>query len=185
MSVRTRVRGRACASAVALAVLAVSGCGGGSHRASTSTGRPTTTSPTTTSPAPRTIRLTSPAFADGGTIPRRYTCDGAGTALPLRWSGVPAGAHTLTLVMRDPDAPGGGFIHWRVTRIPASATHIGGGASLPPDAIAERNRFGVAAYRGPCPPHGDTPHHYVITLTADSAANAPLASGQLSGAYAR
>lgn len=93
--------------------------------------------------------------------------------------------------MRDPDAAGGVFIHWTVSHIPPTVTHIGGGASLPPDAIAGRNSFGVAGYRGPCPPRGDKPHHYVITLTAyggsgaSGANGAPFATGQLIGTYSR
>lgn len=172
---------KARAPVAALAALILGGCGG--HTASTAT---TTNTPTkTTAAIPQTIRVTSPTFAAGGTIPRAYTCDGADTPPPLRWSGVPSHAQSLTLVMRDPDAPGGDFIHWSVTRIPATVTHIGGGASLPPDAIAGRNGFGSAGYRGPCPPQGAKPHHYVITVTAYDAADAPVAAGKLTGTYGR
>jgi Raf kinase inhibitor-like YbhB/YbcL family protein len=169
-----RVR-RGAVPAVAALGLALAGCGG-SHSGSTTASPPT---------APRTIRVTSPAFAAGGTIPHAYTCDGADTPLPLRWSGVPAAAQSLTLTMRDPDAPGGTFIHWSVSHIPPSTTHIGGTASSPPDAIAARNSFGVAGYRGPCPPHGDRPHRYVITLTAAGTGGEPVATGQLVGRYGR
>jgi hypothetical protein len=87
--------------------------------------------------------------------------------------------------MRDPDAPGGVFIHWTVSRIPPAVTHIGGGASLPPDVIAGRNSFGAAGYRGPCPPRGAAPHHYVVTLSAIGRSGAPVATGELVGTYGR
>jgi Raf kinase inhibitor-like YbhB/YbcL family protein len=171
------VRRRRAAAGAAIAALAVAGCGGHAHTTSTASSHH--------APAPQTIHITSPAFAAGGTIPRQYTCDGADLPLPLRWSGVPASAESLTLTVRDPDAPGGTFTHWSVSRIPTTATHIGGGASLPADAIAARNSFGVAGYRGPCPPKGDQPHHYVVTVTALGTGGEPLAAGQLVGTYAR
>src|SRR5439155_14692198 len=62
--------------------------------------------------APATITLRSSAFTDGGTIPQRFTCASVGTTPPLAWSGVPAGAKELALLVEDPDAPGGTFVHW-------------------------------------------------------------------------
>jgi Raf kinase inhibitor-like YbhB/YbcL family protein len=159
--------------AAAVLALAIGGCGGASHSATTST-----------APA-ATIVVTSPAFAAGGRIPRAYTCDGADTPVPLHWSGVPAGARDLTVVMRDPDAPGGTFTHWSVSHIAASVTHIGGGATLPADAVAGRNSFGSAGYRGPCPPPGDRPHHYVVTVKALGRSGVVVGAGTLVGMYGR
>src|SRR4051794_33134232 len=95
-------RGRT-AALVACAVLA--GCG-----EDTVTGPPPA--------APATIRLTSAAFRDGGAIPRRFTCDGDDVSPPLSWAGVPGAAKALALVMEDPDAPGGTFVHWVLLDIP-------------------------------------------------------------------
>jgi Raf kinase inhibitor-like YbhB/YbcL family protein len=166
--------------AVIAVALGLTGCGGGtrSHSGVAISGA-------TTTPVPATIRVTSPALSAGGTIPRAYTCDGADLPIPLRWSGVPASATALKLVMRDIDAPGGNFIHWSVERIPPTVTHIGGGASLPLDAIAGRNSFGSAGYRGPCPPRGDHPHHYVVTLIALNREHDPVDTGALAGTYGR
>jgi Raf kinase inhibitor-like YbhB/YbcL family protein len=143
-----------------------------------------------TSPAPRShpppvppIRLSSPAFPAGATIPRRYTCDGADLSVPLRWSGVPTGTSSLSLTMRDPDAPGGSFIHWRLTGIPASISAIETG-QLPSGVSEGVNGFGTRGYRGPCPPPGDPAHHYVITLTA-LRGQRPVAVGKLRGLYRR
>ena len=129
------------------------------------------------------LRLHSPGFGAGGTIPRTYTCDGPDTSPPLRWSGVPAQATMLELMMRDPDAPNGNFIHWRVSQIPASTDGLAAGR-VPPGTREGRNSFGTTGYRGPCPPHGDTAHHYVITVTARRGSRV-LAVGTLTGTYAR
>jgi hypothetical protein len=85
--------------------------------------------------------------------------------------------------MRDPDAPGGNFIHWRLTGIPASTSAIDVGQT--PSGVSEGvNGFGTRGYRGPCPPHGDPAHHYVITLTA-LRGQRPVAQGELAGLYRR
>jgi Raf kinase inhibitor-like YbhB/YbcL family protein len=114
------------------------------------------------------LRLVSPAFKAGGAIPRAYTCDGSDTSLPLRIAGVPRGTVELVLVMRDPDAPSGNFIHWALAGINPSTTAFPAGG-VPSLVAPGRNSFGTLGYRGPCPPAGDKPHHYVLTLIALSA----------------
>ena len=128
------------------------------------------TAATTTVPAPATISLTSTAFADGGTIPVEYTCDGDNRPPPLAWTAAPAGTDHLRLDVFDPDAPGGGFVHWKVDSLPASAT------SVP---------AGTEGWRGPCPPKGADPHHYVFTVTAVGADDDAVATGRLVGLYRR
>ncbi|MGH9259637.1 MAG: YbhB/YbcL family Raf kinase inhibitor-like protein, partial [Acidimicrobiales bacterium] len=59
-----------------------------------------------------TITLRSPAFADGDSIPRRFSCDGDDVSPPLEWSGAPSSTVELALLVEDPDAPGGTFVHW-------------------------------------------------------------------------
>jgi len=86
-------------------------------------------------------------WRDGGTIPRRYTCDGAQTKPAVRVSGTAGAPAASAIVMTDPDAPGGTFVHW---------TQWG--------ARTGRNSFGKTGYSGPCPPKGDRPHRYVITV---------------------
>jgi len=106
--------------------------------------------------------LSSPAFEDGATVPRQFTCDGEDLAPPLAWSGAPEGTRSFALVMEDPDAPHGTFTHWLLYDIPRTTTHLredGGGKAL-------RNSFGRAEYGGPCPPPGHGPHRYVFTLYA-------------------
>ena len=105
--------------------------------------------------------LTSPAFAEGGDIPRDHSCDGADTPIPLQWSAEPAGTAEVALIMDDPDA--GGFVHWVVAGIPVGTGRLDG-ASLPTGAVQGRNSFSGTGYRGPCPPSGS--HRYVFTLLA-------------------
>lgn len=117
------------------------------------------------------MTLTSPAFADNGNIPVEYSCDGKSTSPELAWSGVPAKTQAYALVMHDPDAPrAGGFTHWVVYNIPATATGLAAGASpggtLPPGTLEGNNGSGKAGYTGPCPPKGGAPHHYQFALYA-------------------
>jgi Raf kinase inhibitor-like YbhB/YbcL family protein len=107
--------------------------------------------------------LTSTAFQAGGEIPPRFTCDGADVSPALSWSGVPAGAAALVLVVDDPDA--GGFVHWIAYNVVPGPGGLpeatGTGAEAPPQGM---NDFGKAGWGGPCPPSGD--HRYRFTLQA-------------------
>jgi hypothetical protein len=114
--------------------------------------------------------LTSPAFPDGGRIPKRYTRDGEELSPPLEVSEVPGGARSLALVADDPDAPLFTPTHWLVWNIPAGTTHIPEGIPAGPDIEAlggarqGRNTFGRHAYMGPAPPFGT--HTYRFHLYA-------------------
>ena len=115
-----------------------------------------------------TMKLTSTAFADGSSIPKKYTCDGEDVAPPLAFEGVPANAKSLALVLDDPDAPAGVWDHWVVWNIPA-----GGG---PSQGVTGRNSWGRSAWGGPCPPRGE--HRYVFHLYAlDSTMSLPSTAG--------
>jgi Raf kinase inhibitor-like YbhB/YbcL family protein len=170
---------------VALVVLA--GCGGGEKPSGPLPG------------AGAKLDVRSPAFPDGATIPRRFTCDGAGVSPPLSWSGVPRGARSLALVVEDEDA--GRFVHWTVLDIAGSAHGLAQGR-VPAGAVQTDNSFGRRGWGGPCPPKGDAPHHYVFALYATRAplglgegaspddvraalAKAAIARGVLTGLYAR
>lgn len=143
----------ACALPVALA-LALAGCGF-SHGGGA--GKPL--------PPRGTIHLSSPALRQGAAIPPRFTCDGAGTSPPLRWSGLPSGTRSLALVVADPDAPGGTFYHWAVYGLPPRPPAIAEGAR--PPAREGRNSRDRIGWTPPCPPGGDSPHRYVFTLHAE------------------
>lgn len=106
--------------------------------------------------------LTSAAFAEGGAIPREYTCQGVDVSPTLAWTGTPAAAAELVLIVDDPDA--NGFIHWIIV--------VGGAETGLPRAISPSarnviqgvNGFGKVGWGGPCPPSGT--HHYRFALTA-------------------
>jgi Raf kinase inhibitor-like YbhB/YbcL family protein len=106
--------------------------------------------------------LTSSAFEEGATIPRRFTCDGDDLAPPLAWADAPAGTRSFALILDDPDAPHGTFTHWLLYDIPAATTE------LTDQALGRvlQNDFGRAGYGGPCPPVGHGPHRYRFTLHA-------------------
>jgi Raf kinase inhibitor-like YbhB/YbcL family protein len=125
--------------------------------------------------------LTSAAFTNQGTIPRRYTCDGRDVSPPLRWTAPPRSARGLMLLVTDPDAPGGGFVHWRASGIAPRAGSVREGAHL---GRAGKNSFGHRGYSGPCPPPGPA-HHYVFVLRALDARGRTIASARLVGRYAR
>lgn len=132
-------------------------------------------------PTRLTIALRSPAFDEGGMIPREFTCDGAGDSPPLGWSGVPGNARELALVVDDPDAPMGTFSHWVVVNLPPGLRGldrgVSAGAVVPaasmisvdgargePVARQGKNDFGKVGYGGPCPPSGS--HRYVFRIYA-------------------
>jgi Raf kinase inhibitor-like YbhB/YbcL family protein len=117
---------------------------------------------TPTSSATDTLSVTSPAFADGAPIPRKFSCKGQNVSPPLQWSGVPDDARAVALVVDDPDAPGGTFTHWIVFNIDPQQSSIGGD-QVPEGARQATNSAGHAAYDGPCPPSGT--HHYRFTVS--------------------
>ena len=113
--------------------------------------------------------LSSMAFDDGATIPRGYTCDGANQSPPLQWHGAPEGTQAYVLIVDDPDAPAGTWLHWTVYDLPAEShelpRNIPGNAVLESGAKQGRNDFGKVGYGGPCPPPGK-PHRYSFRLYA-------------------
>jgi Raf kinase inhibitor-like YbhB/YbcL family protein len=111
------------------------------------------------------IELSSPAFEDGGNIPRVLTCDGSNASPSLRWSGVADDAVELALLMEDPDAPAGVFVHWVVWAIDPALGELPE-ETVPADVMEGANGAGQTGYLGPCPPGGDEPHRYVFTVYA-------------------
>src|SRR6266540_2332075 len=156
---------RRLAALVAVAALgSVTACGGGDG---------TSAAPAT--PTPKTARkivVTSPAFTDGGTVPRRYTCDGENVSPPLDLSHVPTATAELILLAQDPDASHGTFTHWIMWGITPDETELNAGEA-PRGAVQGRNGFGHRGYGGPCPPHGKR-HRYVFSVFAtDKKLNLP------------
>ncbi len=109
-----------------------------------------------------TILIRSPAWKNGGVIPKKYTCDGENISPPLQITNIPAGAKSLAIVLEDPDAPGKTFVHWTVWNV-SPAGNIAEG-KLPSGGVTGKNNFGKNGYGGPCPPLGR--HHYKFQVWA-------------------
>lgn len=180
---------RASVIAVVAAAVSLAGCGGGGDSSQPE--------------PPNTMKLTSPAFEDGGTLPAKYTCDGklGGVNPPLGWSRRPRDLKSQALVLTDPDAPGGNFVHWVVWGMMAKTTGLE--EDIPPIGLpVAQNSAGTTKYAPPCPPKGDAPHRYVFTIYAlkeriatksgapaseaiGDIKKAALARGTLTGRYGR
>ena len=113
------------------------------------------------------MQLSSTRFTDGGPIPPDYTCDGHDVSPPLAWSDVPPATKGFTLIVDNPDAPKGVFVHWLVYNLPGSTRGLSEAVtheSLPGGAAEGTNDQGRVGYAGPCPPKGL--HHYHFKLYA-------------------
>jgi Raf kinase inhibitor-like YbhB/YbcL family protein len=132
------------------AVALLAGCGGGEKISGEDLPR-----------APAALRVSSPAFIDGSRLPVKYTCDGAGDEPAVRAGTVPASTKELVLVVSDPDAPGGTFVH--VTRYGISPR---GDGSVDHGGLEGVNSTGKTGWTPPCPPKGDDPHRYVWSVYA-------------------
>jgi Raf kinase inhibitor-like YbhB/YbcL family protein len=115
------------------------------------------------------LAMKATAFAKGGEIPKRHTCDGADLSPALSWNGVSPAALSLALIVDDPDAPRGTWTHWLIWNIPAHLTALPEG--VPAQEVLEngarqgRNDFDRIGYGGPCPPPGKA-HRYFFKLYA-------------------
>ncbi len=112
--------------------------------------------------------MSSPDFANGD-IPRQFTCSGEDRSPALEWNGTPAGTKSFALIVDDPDAPAGTWVHWVIFNIPGTAHSLQGGLEKK-DQLAYgvrqgQNDFRKIGYNGPCPPPGK-PHRYFFKLYA-------------------
>jgi len=119
------------------------------------------------------IQVKSSGFQNGQPIPKKYTGEGEDVSPPLSWSGVPALAKELAMIVDDPDAPTPEpFVHWVIYKIPAATTGLPESVpndttlSDPPGAMQGKNDFRKVGYGGPMPPKGHGVHHYHFKLYA-------------------
>lgn len=128
-----------------------------------------------------TLSLTTSSFPANGEIPARFTCTGADASPALDWNDPPVSTASFALVMSDPDAPGGTFVHWVIYDLPASTRSLPEGIAQGPKAAGGHqgiNSFGKAGYNGPCPPPGKA-HRYFFRLWAlDKTLSLPQATAQ-------
>lgn len=122
------------------------------------------------------MRITSPAFRDNEEIPARFTCQGDDVNPELAIENVPSGTKSLALLMEDPDAPNGLWVHWAVWNINPNV-HLLTEHAEPREAVIGKNSWGHNQYGGPCPPSGT--HRYMFRLFAlDSTLDLPGIAGK-------
>lgn len=109
------------------------------------------------------MQIVSGAFRTGASIPPQYTCKGQNVSPPLNFINVPSEAQSLALIMHDPDAPVGDYVHWTMWDIPAN-TETMAANSVPVGVVQGVNSGGEKKYMGPCPPSGT--HRYIFELYA-------------------
>ena len=131
-------------------------------------------------PAEAGFVLISPDFSNGGPIPAKYTCDGENVPPTLAWGEPPTGTKSFILIVKDPDTPGGPWIHWIVYNLPVE-THSVNSLTRPimqidgVTILFGKNSWGKQTYGGPCPPSGT--HHYVFLINALSIDLGPKNNG--------
>jgi Raf kinase inhibitor-like YbhB/YbcL family protein len=117
---------------------------------------------------PMPFAIASSAFEHGDPIPTRFSCDGENASPPLSWGDPPEGTLSIALIMDDPDAPSGTFVHWVLYDVPAATRSLPTGVPtedrLPDGGVQGRNGAGRTGYIGPCPPGGR--HRYFFHLYA-------------------
>jgi Raf kinase inhibitor-like YbhB/YbcL family protein len=160
---------------ICVAVLGISACGAGAANA-------------------QKMTLTSADIKEGASIVNEqvfkgFGCTGGNLSPALSWSGAPAATKSFAVSIYDPDAPtGSGWWHWVVFNLPPATTSLPKGAGdvtkklMPAGAIQSRTDFGTGGYGGPCPPAGDKPHHYQITVFAVDVDKLPDATSDAASA---
>ena len=144
------------------------------------------------------FRLTSPAITHNATIGNEqvfngFGCTGGNVSPELQWSSAPKNTKSFAVTVYDPDAPtGSGWWHWVIFNIPPSVMSLSAGAGksdgtgVPQGAIQSMTDFGQPGFGGPCPPQGDKPHRYIVTVFALKVDRLPLkpeASGAMVGYF--
>jgi Raf kinase inhibitor-like YbhB/YbcL family protein len=121
------------------------------------------------------FKLESSTMVPGTPIDVEYTCSGADRSPPLTWSGSPKSTTSFALIVSDPDAPSGTFIHWVAYNIPVTTSSLPAGvprtSALPGGGTNGTNGFGQIGYKGPCPPPGKVHHYHFRLYAADSKLN--------------
>ena len=118
------------------------------------------------------LTITSDAFANGQSIPAKYTCIGTDVSPPLAWGEPPAGTQSFALIMDDPDASIGTWVHWVLYNIPVERRSLQEDLPVTGKNVPEgqgslftgKNSSGNIGYNGPCPPSGT--HRYFFKLYA-------------------
>jgi Raf kinase inhibitor-like YbhB/YbcL family protein len=115
------------------------------------------------------FQISSAALSNGESIPKKFTCDGPDVSPQLSWKDAPAATQSWALIVDDPDAPVGTWVHWVLYALPANTRELREGVEkreqIAAGGLQGRNDFRKIGYGGPCPPPG-TPHRYYFKLYA-------------------
>jgi len=153
----------------------------------------------------KNISISAEGFKEGDIIHDEFTCDGRDISPSLSWKGIPEGTKSIALIMDDPDAPGGTFVHWVVYNMPAETMELPKGMprnkTLANGSMQGMTDFGQSGYGGPCPPPGKPHRYYFKVYALDTKLNLPpgasknnveiamkghiIAQGELMGKYKR
>jgi Raf kinase inhibitor-like YbhB/YbcL family protein len=150
------------------------------------------------------LTIKSPAFAHGGMIPKKFTCDGADISPSVSWSKGPEETKSYAIISDDPDAPMGTWVHWVIYNLPAGVTtlpeNVPKTGQLDNGILQGKNDFGNFGYGGPCPPGGTHRYYFKVYALDITIKNGPgltkkqllkeidrhiLAQGELMGKYTR
>lgn len=133
------------------------------------------------------FKLESQDFDSNGNIPQKFTCDGKSISPELEWSGAPEGTKSFAVIVDDPDALNGTYVHWVLYNIPADqhklSEDIGPFAELASPLEQGVNGSDKLGYVGPCPPKGDKAHKYKFTIYALDTDNLNTRQGKVTKEY--
>jgi Raf kinase inhibitor-like YbhB/YbcL family protein len=128
------------------------------------------------------MTLSSSAFGAGAAIPQQFTCKGADASPALEWSGSPAHTASFAMIMDDPDAPAGTWVHWVLWNFAATARSLPQGVprreQLDDGARQGKNSFEKVGYNGPCPPAGQTHRYYFRLYALDTKLSLPAGASR-------
>ncbi len=189
-------RAMAALAAAAVTSFALLACGGGGSES------PTVLPQDMAAAAELTVHSSS--FQAGSDIPVEHTCDGNDASPQLAWSPPPPGTRSIVIIVDDPDAPRGPFIHWTLYNLPGDLRSLDAGVRANTNldgGIQGENDFGRIGYGGPCPPAGPAhEYRFWVYALAETLSLEPrskggqviaamrgrvIAVGNLSGTYTR
>jgi len=128
------------------------------------------------------LTLTSPSVMPGRAIPVKFTCQGANVSPQLDWSHAPTATKSFAVIVDDPDAPAGTWVHWVIFNLPSNSTGLPEGASaaeqLADGARNGRNDFKRLGYGGPCPPPGPAHRYYFRLYALDRTLDLPAGASR-------
>ena len=118
------------------------------------------------------IKIKSTAFNEGSSIPSKFSCENENVSPQLHWNEVSKNIKSYAIILDDPDAPGGNFVHWVIFNIPGTMNelheNVTPSRNIPDEVMIGTNSFGRIGYGGPCPPPGKAHRYYFRIFALDT-----------------